>query len=1530
MKENALKQNLALRLTVILLLALLGLATPGLAQLTAGPSSLSFPTTGGADPFGPQFVFINTPNPTTATMSLTTSATWLLAEVTQAPGSIPGFIRVSVNTTGLPNGTYSGTVTVAAAGFTALVIPVTLTIGTSTTTGYTLSATSLVYNYTQGGTLPGTQTFTITSTSAAAITYSLNVQSTGLWLSATPISGGPGTAFVVSVSVNPLALTAGAHSGSIQVIVPGHATQTVFVTLNVAGGGTGGAVSVAPLQMVFSHVLGSPTAPAPQTLSLSSGTAFNYVISVTSQNNWLGVTPQFGGPVTAQNVSVFVTPGILGIGTYQGTLQVQTQVTGQAAQTTNVQVTLNVTTTGSTGGVTISSTNLVFNFIQGGAAPGNQILTLSSATAFSYSLLVGSTGNWLTASPLSGGPLTVANITVGVNPQSLPVGTHTGSIQVVVPGQTTQTVFVTLNITTGGTAAYSVTPAALNLSAAVGGAPVSGSVTISSATPITFTAAVQGATPWLTVNPAAGGPATVSILTVTANPFGLIAGTYFGNIFISVPNQPSQSVTVTFTVGTGGGGGSFTVQPNALTFNWPIGSADPADQLFTINTTTASSFTATALSQGNWLSVTPSGSTSPTATVAARVRPSGLLQGQYTGTITVTVPNQGSQTVQITLNVTGASQTGVTLNPASLVFNFQPGQSAPPLQTFTITTPSPVGFNIQASVPGGFNWLQVGTVSGVTTGSPATATVTVAVNPVGLPVNLYTGTITITATGLPAANLPVTLNVGNVPTGGLNPGQLSFAFQQGTPPPGAQFVIISTAGGQTATFTATSNVNWLQVNPPSGTAPGYIAVSLTNLSTLAPGTYSGIVNVTLSGSAAPVQLPVSLLVSNAPVVRLNVTSANFNYQLGGVAPPGQGQLVEVSSTGPPQSFLVTTSITSPPGGTWLSVPTTSGTTPSQITININAAGLTVGTYAGVVRLAITGQSVIEIPVTLAVSASPLLNVFPGSLTFVSQPAGTVPAPQQVNVTSTSSGAVTLAASASVSSGTNWLTVSPAAGATPANLQIGVNPAGLPEGVYYGTVLVSSSPAGTAANSPVVVPVVLTVGGGGTGGGPGALVITPGPLNFTQIQGGTPPPAQTLSIASGGVPLNFTAVPSVFGGGTWLTVSPGSGTTPGQVQVSVNAGTLSFGTYNASVIVTAPGATNSPQVVPITLTVAAPPTITANPASLTFNATTTGGQPANQTFELRSSAANVNFTATANVTPGVANWLSVSPASGITPATLTVSANPQNLQPGVYNGSITLNVGLASPIVVSVTLNLQQVNPPVISEVLSSASLLPTALAPGMIIAIRGQNLGPTTLVQMQPTPVGSVVSTTLAGVRVLFDGAPGPMVFARNDIIASVVPYGLTGRASTRVVVEYQGVRSREVELRVTEAAPGIFTLATSGSGQGAIHNADFSVNGPANAVARGSWATMYITGEGQTRPAGVDGLITSTALLRNPAAPVQVRVGGRPAEVIYAGTVPTTIMGWIQVSFFIPQDAPVGSAVTVEVSVAGVLSQAGVTMAIR
>jgi uncharacterized protein (TIGR03437 family) len=164
------------------------------------------------------------------------------------------------------------------------------------------------------------------------------------------------------------------------------------------------------------------------------------------------------------------------------------------------------------------------------------------------------------------------------------------------------------------------------------------------------------------------------------------------------------------------------------------------------------------------------------------------------------------------------------------------------------------------------------------------------------------------------------------------------------------------------------------------------------------------------------------------------------------------------------------------------------------------------------------------------------------------------------------------------------------------------------------------------------------------------------------------------------------------GAGWLNVTqPATSAvngTPATVQVSVNGSSLAAGTYAGHIIITATsGGVNAPTSVnvPVTFNVAAG-TLSVTPSSLTFNAAQ--GSPAqSQDLTVSGTPGALNFTVTYS-TGITGNWLGVSAASGTTPATIHVTANPAGLQPGTYNGTVKIDAGSAtgSPQTINVTLN----------------------------------------------------------------------------------------------------------------------------------------------------------------------------------------------------------------------------------------------------
>lgn len=201
----------------------------------------------------------------------------------------------------------------------------------------------------------------------------------------------------------------------------------------------------------------------------------------------------------------------------------------------------------------------------------------------------------------------------------------------------------------------------------------------------------------------------------------------------------------------------------------------------------------------------------------------------------------------------------------------------------------------------------------------------------------------------------------------------------------------------------------------------------------------------------------------------------------------------------------------------------------------------------------------------------------------------------------------------------------------------------------------------------------------------------------------------------------------------------------------------------------------------------------------------------------------------------------------------------------------------------------------------------------------------------RPTSSGSW-DTVVGSTRVLFDGVPAPVLYASTGQTSVMVPYSISGRSTTAIRVEYQGLQSSPITYNVVAVVPAIYTLNQSGSGPGAILNSDGTVNMPNDSAPRSSYVTVYMTGEGQTTPAGVDGTVTpeDPSGWKKPQLPVTATVGGVPATVYYAGSAPGIIAGVMQVNVQIPQSAPTGGSVPMLIYVGNSSTQANVTVAVR
>jgi uncharacterized protein (TIGR03437 family) len=228
---------------------------------------------------------------------------------------------------------------------------------------------------------------------------------------------------------------------------------------------------------------------------------------------------------------------------------------------------------------------------------------------------------------------------------------------------------------------------------------------------------------------------------------------------------------------------------------------------------------------------------------------------------------------------------------------------------------------------------------------------------------------------------------------------------------------------------------------------------------------------------------------------------------------------------------------------------------------------------------------------------------------------------------------------------------------------------------------------------------------------------------------------------------------------------------------------------------------------------------------------------------------------------------------------------------------------------------------------NAASNAAGTVSPGMIFVAYGSGIGPATLAGASLDATGKLAKV-IAGTQILFDGVAAPLVYSSATQVSGIVPYAVSGKSTTQVTATYQGQTSAALSVKVAAAVPALFSADFSGKGQGAILNQDGSYNSAANPASASSIIVLFGTGEGQTTPAGVDGLVAS-GIPPQPNQLVTATIGGRVADIVYQGGAPQAVAGLYQVNVTIPPGTPAGNQPVI-LTVGGIQSTAGLTVAVK
>ncbi len=230
-----------------------------------------------------------------------------------------------------------------------------------------------------------------------------------------------------------------------------------------------------------------------------------------------------------------------------------------------------------------------------------------------------------------------------------------------------------------------------------------------------------------------------------------------------------------------------------------------------------------------------------------------------------------------------------------------------------------------------------------------------------------------------------------------------------------------------------------------------------------------------------------------------------------------------------------------------------------------------------------------------------------------------------------------------------------------------------------------------------------------------------------------------------------------------------------------------------------------------------------------------------------------------------------------------------------------------------------INPGGIVNAASFASGAPPdgGLARGSYFTVYGTDLGP----DPAASAAGYPLPATLDGVSISVLAAGGshaawPVFVSRsqiNAILPSEVPLG-----DARVVVSYQGRQSAAAPVRVVKTSLGFFSqrvdqknLAIS---QNYVSPSSAPLNEPETPARPGQIVILWGTGLGPVP--GADNVAPSAVDMTE--VPVEIRIGGIPAERLYAGRQPESA-AVDNVYFRVPENAPTGCEVPVAVVAGGV-----------
>lgn len=896
----------------------------------------------------------------------------------------------------------------------------------------------------------------------------------------------------------------------------------------------------------------------------------------------------------------------------------------------------------------------------------------------------------------------------------------------------------------------------------------------------------------------------------------------------------------------------------------------------------ATNWTISPDTSATWLTSTPLTGTNLAAggsvNITLTANPGNLKPGTYKGALTVS----GTSTVASLVVTFTVSGTSIIVTPSPITIAVMAGTQ----QSFP--SAAQIGGNATVSITpsSSGNWL----TSDTSANTPASFSISVNAKALKASSTPYQGTLLIQCpTGAPCIAQMVTVKL----TVFSQPLTMSCNPTAGPTQVGVPYSTTCTASGGASPYT------W---SISSSTLPNGLTLSSTT-------------GATVKISGTPKTAGSYLYVLQVADTTGQTAQQSFGASIGGAITITPNPITISALAGSQQPFskvaqisgnaIITLSVVS---GTWLTSDS-NVQAPAFFSINVDARTLTASStpYQGSVQVQCNNCAPQTVPVNLTVYSQLKMNCSPAA------------GPTQVGVSYSTTCAVSggLAPfSWNIGSGTIPAGLSFSA-ATGNNITLSGTP-NAPGSASFAIKVTDSSPTAQSVSQSFSSTIAAS---------PATLSVSPSTLSFgSYATGGAVPATQTIFVnsmnpASG---LAFTA----SGGSdcTWLTLSARSGSTPANLSASTDAANTTPGNHSCVMTFNAIGVSPSPTVTATLDVNSTAPTLSSSVVNLSFGSFTPGGSPpASQNLMLTSTnpSSGLAYTSSVNSDCG---WLTLSPATGSTPASITASVNTANVPPGFHSCTISFAAaGVSQGPSVTATLSIGSANSPTISAVVNDATFGKGApIATGSWVAVFGTNLAPAGDSRgwnSSTEIINGVLPTSLDGTSVSVNGKSAAIAFVSPGQI-NIQPPDDNAVGPVQVVVTTKaGGSSAPFTVNYAQFSPGFF--AATAPYLAAQHANNSYVGGFAGATpaAPDEVIILWGTGFGAADPVVPSGkvFVGGNNLTNN----VTVTIGGQTANVKFVGVVGA---GLVQINVQVPSSIGNGDAAVVA-TIGGVSTQTTANM---